>query len=256
MSEDRTEPHLKKSPPDPEADETYPGVKIRSRQDVNVDGDIAGRDVVKNTTNTTTNVGFSVDAVQRLVIAVGLMVFLTAACFFSGGVAVGGVALAALNKQVGSSEDAAISMQSKLDQIRALGPGVPFQFTFTEDEISSYLRFIAGPPMGVSDGKVRLLEPGKLVMGGQANQLGGLPFAATFEVQYNMPGQPLRLTGAAIQLLKFGNSRFGWVVVPTALLQGVADQANAAIGEGYELNQISDASHGNDLAWTADGVTR
>src|SRR5262245_5155242 len=167
MTEDITEPHLQNPSPNLKADETSPGVKIRSRQDVNVSGDIAGRDVVKNTTNTTTNtttnVGFSIDAVQRLVIAVGLMVFITAACFFSGGVAVGGVALAALNKQVGSSPDAAVSMQSKLSQIRALGPGVPFQFTFSEDEISSYLRFIAGPPMGVSDGKVRLLEPGKLV---------------------------------------------------------------------------------------------
>jgi hypothetical protein len=254
MNEDKTEPHLKSSPGS--QDETSPGVKIRSRQDVNVSGDIAGRDVVKNTTNTTTNVGFSIDAVQRLVIAVGLMVFITAACFFSGGVAVGGVALAALNKQVGSSEDAAASMQAKLSQIRTLGPGVPFQFTFTEDEISSYLRFIAGPPMGVSDGKVRLLEPGKLVMGGQSDQLGGLPFAATFEVQYNTPGQPLRLTGAAIQLLKFGKSNFGWVVVPTPFLQSVADEVNASIGAGYELSNITDASHGADLAWTADGVTR
>src|SRR5690349_11353400 len=172
MNEDRTEPHLKKPSPDPEADETQPGVKIRSRRDVNVDGDLAGRDIVKNTTTTTTNVGFSIDAVQRLVIAVGLMVFLTAACFFSGGVVVGGAALAALDKKVGSSLDAANSMQAKLDQIRALGPGTQFQFTFSEDEISSYLRFIAGPPMGVSDGKVRLLEPGKLVMGGEASQLG------------------------------------------------------------------------------------
>src|SRR5688572_15807355 len=192
MSEDKTEPHLKKPPPEPEADETYPGVKIRSRRDVNVDGDLAGRDIVKNTTTTTTHVGFGIDAVQRLVIAVGLMVFITAACFFSGGVAVGGVALAALKKNVGSSLEAANSMQAKLDEIRALGPGIPFQFTFSEDEISSYLRFIAGPPMGVTDGKVRLLEPGKLVMGGQADQLGGLPFAATFEVQYDTPGQPLR----------------------------------------------------------------
>jgi hypothetical protein len=253
MSEDRTEPHLKKSPPEPEADETYPGVKIRSQQDVNVGGDVAGRDVVKNTT---TNVGFSVDAVQRLVIVVGLMVFITAACFFSGGVAVGGVALAALNKQVGSSLDAANSMQAKLNEIRALGPGMPFQFTFSEDEISSYLRFIAGPPTGVSNGKVRLLEPGKLVMGGQSDKLGGLPFAATFEVQYNTPGQPLRLTGAAIQVFKWRNSDFGWIVVPTPFLQGIADEVNAAIGAGYELSNVTDASQGADLAWAAEGVTR
>jgi len=251
MSEDKTKPRPV-PPPSSDPDETHPGVKIRSGQDVNVGGDVAGRDVVKNTTN----VGFSVDAVQRLVIAVGLMVFLTAACFFSGGVAVGGVALAALDRKVGSSQAAADSMKAKLDAIRALGPGQAFQLTFSEDEISSYLRFIAGPRMGLSDGKVRLLEPGKLVIGGQSSSLGSVPFAATFELQYNTPGKPLRLTGAAIHILPLGNSGFGWIVVPTFLLNPVADQVNASIGAGYELSTMTDVSNGTELSWMVTGVTR
>ena len=118
-------------PAGPEAERPAAGgVQVEGRQ-VSVGGDVAGRDIVR-----TTYVGFSPQAVQRLLITVGVLVFLTAACFFSGGILVGGVAIAALDRQVGSSTQAADRMQAKLEQVRQLPSGQAFRLTFTEDEIS------------------------------------------------------------------------------------------------------------------------
>ena len=58
-------------------------------------GDVVGRDKVTQTTTTVTNVGMTPEAVRRLVITVGALVFVTAFCFFSGGLVVGAVALQA-----------------------------------------------------------------------------------------------------------------------------------------------------------------
>src|SRR5436190_24380308 len=74
-------------------------------KELNAGRDIVGRDVV--TTNATTIVGFSPKAVMQLVVSVGLLVFVTAACFFSGGLVVGGAALVALERPVNSNSEAA-----------------------------------------------------------------------------------------------------------------------------------------------------
>ena len=70
---------------------------MQTSGDVNVGGDIVGRDKVTQTTTTVTNVGMAPEAVRRLVITVGVMVFVTALCFFSGGLVVGAAALQALS---------------------------------------------------------------------------------------------------------------------------------------------------------------
>lgn len=212
--------------------------------------DVVGRDVV---TTTTTNVGFSAAAVQRLIITVGVLVFATAACFFSGGVFVGGAALAALNRPVSSDDPAAAAQFAEaLGTVQGLPPGTPFSFTFTEQQISAYFRQVVAPASGVTDGKVRMLADGRLVVGGRAQDLGGLPFAAIFAWQ-ETPGVPLRLTSAAVQALRLGRSRFGWVAVPTALLQPVAARVNQPFGN-VRLTNVAAAP--NQDAWTVIGISQ
>lgn len=246
-------------------------VNIQGQRDVSV-GDVAGRDVVKSTTTagrdvvggdvvTTTHVGFNAAAVQRLLVTVGVLVFVTAACFFSGGVALGAGVFAALNRPVTSDNPvAAQSFAIKLAQLQSLAPGQPFSFPFTEEEISSYFRQIIAPQIGVSDGKVRLLdEPGELVVAGQAAQYGNLPFVAAFELR-DTPGEPLHMTSIAVQIIQLKDregksSSFGWVVLPPFLFQGLAADLNSLFGN-VQLNTVAETATGPNPAWIVDGVTR
>ncbi len=214
-------------------------------------GDIAGRDVLHRET---TNIGFSQQTVLRLVIAVGVMVFITGACFFSGGVAIGAGAFLALNRPVNSNLPAAQNTQNKLDAIRALPPNQPFQVTFTEEELSSYFRFFVGPQNGIQDGKLRLLPDDKLVISGDVDSLGGRSAAAVFSVQKNSE-QPLHLELAAIRVLDAGKGVFGYVLVPTSLLQPVSDQINAALAGNYRITNIREVGSESQPAWSIEGIT-
>ncbi len=231
-------------------------VNVEGGGDVTVGGDVAGRDVVKTTT-TTTVIGFSPKDVQRLIIVVAAIVFVTAACFFSGGVALSAGAFVALNRTVDSNEAAADRFESYLAQLRALPPGQSFTLQFTEEEISSYFRLRLASQIGVTDGKVRLLdESSQLLVAGQARDLGGLPFAATFELK-DTPGAPLRLTSAAIQVLQLKDkngkiSSFGWMFVPTPLLQPLASNLNNLFGNVQLTSVAATAPH----TWTVNGVAR
>jgi hypothetical protein len=236
------------------------GVNVEGGGDVNVGGDVAGRDVIKTTT---TNVGFGPKDVQRLVVTVAVLVFVTAGCFFTGGLAVGGVAFVALQRPVISTNEASANrFASSLSDLRALSPGQPFVLNFTEEEISSYFRLRLAPQSGVTDGKVRLLaEPGQLAVGGRASDLGNLRFAATFDLQ-DTPGAPLHLKAAAVQILSLGtwgeSGAFGWVTVPTQLLQPLADRLNNLFGN-IQLNSDSveaTAFLPNSPAWAVSGVAR
>src|SRR3990172_1196590 len=238
----------------PETQEPAPSsVSVESGGDVSVGGDVAGRDVVKTTT---THIGFGVKEVQRLVLTVGALVFVTAACFFSGGIAVGFATFNALQRPVNSDNPpAAARFASYIHDVRSLPPGQPFILGFTEEEISSSFRLNVAPQAGVANGKVRLLdEPGKLVVGGEAARLGGLPFVATFEVQ-GTPGAPLKLTAVAVQILKINNSPFGWVFVPPALLQSVEDDLNSLFANA-QLTRVELASPAPDPAWVVNGVAQ
>jgi hypothetical protein len=194
--------------------------------------------------------GFSAAEVQRLIITVGVLVFVTAACFFSGGVVVGGAAIAALNKPVASSPAKADVMESKLQEMSNLPPGESFALSFTEDEISSYFRFKVAPQIGINDGKIRLLdEPGQFVLGGQWQALGNLRVAATFRLEAG--DKPMQLESAAVQVLDVGNSTFGWVAVPTPLLQPLTDQINGMITSRAQVEKVTPKWNG---AWTVSGV--
>ena len=228
-------------------------VNVQSGEGVTVGGDVAGRDVVKTTT---TNIGFGPKEVQRLVLTVGALVFVTALVFFSGGVAVGFLALNALNRPVNSDNPpAAARFESHINELRALPPGQPFVFGFTEEEISSYFRLNVAPQVGVANGKVRLLdEPGQLVVGGEATQFGILPFAATFEVQ-DTPGAPLKITALAVQILRLNNSPFGWVFLPPALFQSGADRMNRLFAN-VQLTSLEVTAAAPAPAWAVEGVAK
>jgi hypothetical protein len=215
--------------------------------------DVVGRDVV--TTTNTTNVGFSAAAVQRLLITVGSLVFVTAACFFSGGVIVGGTALAALNTTVDSDDpQAAAEFAELLQALNALPPGAAIQFSFTEQQLSAYFRQVVAPtlPLDITAAKVRLLDNGGLVVGGRAGALGGAQFAATFEWQ-TTPGAPLRLDAAAVEVLPLRNRVFGWVAIPTPLLRPITDDLNQLFG-GIQVTEIVPEA---DVAnrWTVTAIT-
>ncbi len=224
-------------PADEPAEKGEGGVEIRGHADVSVGGDLAGRDIVKTST---TNVGFSASAVQRLLITVGAIVFVTAACFFVGGAVVGGAVIAALNKFVPVSAQAADSMQVKLNALQSLPPGAPFQQTFSEEELNSYWQLIAAPQVGIAPGtgKVRLLGDNKVLVAGRVGTVGNLMVAAVFTPQLNRPGQAFRLDSAAVRVLPLGNSSFGWVPLPAGVLRPLADNVNRLFSPTLEFTQV------------------
>jgi hypothetical protein len=200
-------------------------------QELNAGRDIIGRDVVTNAN--TTNVGFTAAAVQRLVLAVGALVAATAACFFVlGSVTAVGIGLAFERKVPNNNLAAAASFADNLAALRALPPGQPYEFTFSEEDINSYFFMTVEPTLNgeVRDSQVRLLDAKRLALSGRAQRLGGLRFAATFAWQTNRPGAPLALTSALVQLLPLGNSPLGWVPLPTLALQPLATRLNALFG--------------------------
>jgi hypothetical protein len=251
--------------PDSQPSSTEPSSEISggisSQGDIHAGRDIAGRDIAGRDIagrdirhEETTNIGFSQQAVLRLMIAVGVMVFITAACFFSGGIAIGAGAFLALNRPVNSNLPAAQDLQLKLDAISALPPDQPFRVTFTEEEMSSYFRFFIGPQNGIQDGRVRLLNDNELVIAGNVDSLGGRPAAAVFSVQKNSD-QLLHLESAAIRAIGAGNGVFGYVVVPTPLLQPVADRVNAALAGNYQVTKITEDYNEGQPAWSIEGIT-
>ncbi len=234
------------------------GVEVSGGQ-VQVGGDVAGRDVVK-----VTQTGLGASAVQRLVLTIGGLVLavgfcfsLTATCFFSGGVVLSATVFVALNRPVETSPEAAQRMEQKLRDLNALSPGQTFSITTTEVESSSYLRFILGPKIGVGEPKVRYLAPGRIVVGGWWSALGDLPFAATFRV--GEASSTLKLEGAAVQVLQISNSNFGWVAVPNLLVESQFPQVTSPILSQLKVTTIVDVSPSGPAVpheWQVAGVRR
>lgn len=211
------------------------GVDIRGGQ-TQVGHDLAGRDIVGRDVVTITQTGFSEAAVQRLVITVGVLVFVTAALFFAGGIVVGGV-LVNLNKPVGSSLTAASDMQAKLDVLGQLRPGQKFTASFSEDEISSYVQFVAGPQLGLNNAKARLLgDSGRIALEGNYAGLGNAHIVSVIRLGFN--DQPTQIESAAVQVLPTGNSAFGWVYVPPPLVQPLATRIDERLFARVRLNAV------------------
>jgi len=230
------------SPNIPPAQNVSGGIDLRPGGDVNITGDVAGRDVTK-----VTYVGMQPEAVRRLVITVAAMVFATAACFFTGGIFVGSKVFAALDRTVNSRPEAAASMQAKLDALQNMQSGQTAPLNFGEDELSSYVRYVLGDQLGFSpdSGRARFIEPGLIAVAGDLKSLGNLPVVVTFKLQNN-PNQQLEVESAAVRLVSVPNSNFGWVAVPTGVVSSVTNQIPTLLKPGYAPVSIQAAPGSDD----------
>lgn len=217
------------------------GINI-SGGDVRAGRDIVGGDVVSGNT-VTLQQGFTAEQVQRLVMIVGALVLATALIFFVVGAASAAVIVGVLNRPLNSSDTAAARMQQKIDIINARPPGSQFRVNFTEDELSSYWRFIAGPNLGIDDGKVRLMDdPGKLAISGNLRAQAGLPFILEVDVTKNP--QPFQIRAAWVKLLPTPEgSSVGWVQV-TSLVQGFNERLNAELLNGVQFTAVQQTGGG------------
>jgi len=218
------------------------GIDLHPGDDVNITGDVAGRDITK-----VTYVGMQPEAVRRLVITVAVMVFATAACFFTGGIFVGSKVFTALNRTVNSQPALAASMQAKLDAIQNAQPGQTVSLNFGEDELSSYVRYKAGDQLGfVHDtGRARFIEPGLVAVSGQLAAAGNLPVVVTFKLNGD-PNQPLQVESAAVHLLTIPGSDFGWMAIPTGLVSSLTTQANNLLVRGFTPESLRTAPGSED----------
>ncbi len=209
---------------------------------VEVGRDLAGRDIYE---------GFSAAAVQRLLITVGALVFLatmcSAVCFFVSGFAVASQ-VNAFSRPIDSTLNAARSMQLKLDLIAALPSGRSLPITFSETELSSYMRFVVGPPNGLGDARLRMLDtPLELAIVGNYQGIGGVPVLATFRMSTG--DQPLELQSTAIQVFGSRDSAVGWIVVPDALVAPLIGRVVDPLFSQVRFIDIRE-SHGAERSWT------
>ena len=211
------------------------GVTVQSGGDINVGGDVVGRDKV-TTTATVTNVGMSPEAVRRLVITVGALVFATAFFFFAFGAITAAAALSAFARPVPSTPGAALDFHNNVSQIDTLSPRQPFQWAFNETDLSSYVRFVLGPSIGF-DGRARFLSSQQIAFQGPWSGVNNLPVMLITTLQTN--STPLyALDRAYVQILPLGDN-LGWVPVSANTVQPLLDQINANIGSGFVARSVS-----------------
>jgi hypothetical protein len=213
------------------------GVTVQPGGDASVGGDVVGRDKVVQTTTTVTNVGMTPEAVRRLVLSVGVLVFVTAFCFFSGGIVVGFAALQAFERELPSTREAAEDFQAGLSQVQSLPPGQLFRWSYTENELSSYIRFILGPQIGFA-GRARFLSSDEVAFQGPWVGMGGRPVMVVTRMETDSP-QLYYATSAAVQILPLENSHFGWVALPTGMVQPLVDALNQGLATGYTAQAIN-----------------
>lgn len=212
------------------------GVTVQPGGDANVGGDVVGRDKILKTTTTVTNVGMPPEAVRRLVISVGTLVFVTAFCFFSGGAVVGFTVLQAFARPLPSTMAAAQDFQAGLNQVQALPPGQAFRWAYLETDLSSYMHFILGPQIGF-DARARFLSGDEVAFQGAWSGMLGLPVTVVTRMETDSP-QLYHTVSAAVQILPLPNSNFGWVALPISAVQPLVDAINQNIGQGYIAKAI------------------
>ncbi|MBI5566346.1 MAG: hypothetical protein HY870_15715 [Chloroflexi bacterium] len=252
-------------PPPPPPPLTIGGGVNVGADDVMVGGSVVGRDQITsvgddliqgNVTNVT-NVGLSPKAVQRLLITVGVLIFVTAACFFAGGIFVGANVFTALNKPIGSSLEAAASFEQQIADVGNLPPGETQWLRFTEDELSSYMKFILGPQIGLANARVRALNNGQYVVYGRYTDIG-LPVMMVVEPQANSD-QIVKINSASVHLVPFGGeepgtiSAVGWLPVPGVLVQPLVDRTLAQVGRQYRIINVAPSRPGPNSGAGAEG---
>jgi hypothetical protein len=244
--------------PEPQHPHSTPGGVNLGATDVKIGGSVVGRDQITSTTtniavgddliegNVTnvTNVGMSPQAVQRLLITVGVLVFATAACFFAGGIFVGANVFTALNREVNSTQAAADSFAQKMDTVAQMQPGDTYQLRFTEQELSSYLRLTLGPQIGLSNARVRALGNGQFVVYGRYANLGGLPIMLVGNLQAS-GDQLFTISQSSAQIIPVDGgqpnavSSVGWVPVPNAIVQPLIDKTLAPARQRYTFTNVA-----------------
>lgn len=214
-------------------------------------GDVrAGRDIVAGDVNVagdsisgqTVSVqrGYSANDVQRLILIVGALVFATAACFFIFGAVSAAALVGAINQPLknGSSQQAAFEMQQKIEALNSLQSGQRFRVNFSEDEVSSYFRFLLGPAIGVSDGRARFTNtPGVIAIGGYADRAGGLPFLA--EVKITTDPTAFQVQSVWLKVLPTPeDSSIGWIPV-TPFAQDLGTRINSFLFGRVRFSEVS-----------------
>jgi hypothetical protein len=235
MSEQPTPSELRESPV---TQNVSGGVTVQPGGDANVGGDVVGRDKVTQST-TVTNVGMTPEAVRRLVIAVGAMVFVTAFCFFSGGIVVGAVALQALGRPVDSSLANAATFQARLDEVNAKEAGEWVVWSFTEGELSAYFRHELGPRIGIASetGRARILPNETVEFYGRWSGLSKLPVLVVTSIEKDS-ATLYHLKSAAVRLFGNEDSAFGLIALPNFVAQPLVDAINADIGRQVTAKEV------------------
>ncbi|HEY4688429.1 MAG TPA: hypothetical protein VIK33_03890 [Anaerolineae bacterium] len=235
-----------------ETNERSGGVNIDGER-VAIGGDAVGRDKISAGRDVThiddrdeIHIGFSEKAVVRLVLMVGGLVFVTAAVFFVLGAVVAGNVLASLDRDPRDASGALVSSspeaaQDFLLKLSAAQNDQSTTLAFSEDELSSFFKFIAGDAIGLSDSRARFAGPNRVALSGRLARLGNLNVVVTFSLHAE-PGRVFQLESGAAQLLSTGGP-FGWVAVPNVFLQSFADDVNRIFGG------LSVASVGASSAW-------
>jgi hypothetical protein len=218
--------------------------------EVNIGGDVVGRDkiisvgddLIQGNVTNVTQIGFTPEAVRRLIITVGVLVAATAACFFAGGILIGGAAIAALNRPIDSNPGSSAEFQQGLDEIAARPAGQEFRISFTEEQLSSYIRFGLGPQLGLSNGRARILPDGRVVFYGSWSGLAGLPVMVTCSIQTDT-AQIFKIDSAAVQIVPLSLlntntvSNVGWTPAPNFFAQPLVDGINAQLSQYFVVTQ-------------------
>ena len=215
------------------------GVTVQPGDDANVGGDVVGRDKVTRTT-TVTNVGMTPEAVRRLVISVGVLVFVTAFCFFSGGIVAGAVALQALGRPVDSSLENAQRFQEKLAQVNDAEAGQVVVWGFTEGELSAYFRHELGPRIGIASetGRARFLPSDEVEFYGRWSGFFNLPVLVITMIEQDS-ATLYHTQRAAVRLFGNEDSVFGLIALPNFIVQPLVDAINADIGHQVVAQEVS-----------------
>ena len=235
-----SEPPTPSKPHEPSVTQNVSGgVTVQPGGDTQISGDVVGRDKVTQNTTTVTNVGMAPEAVRRLVLTVGMLVFVTALCFFSGGIAVGAVALQALNRPVDSSQPKAVSFKAKMDDVSTKEAGEAVAWSFSESELSSYFRLQLGSRIGLAEdtGRARVLPSEEVEFYGRWSGFFNLPVLVVTTIEKNSPVL-YHTQRAAVRLFGNEDSALGLIALPNFVVQPLVDAINADIGHQVIAKEV------------------
>ncbi len=233
----------KPSPPDQTA---HGGIEITGG-DVRAGRDIvAGDEIIQGDSITGQNVtvqrGYSADQVQRLVLIVGGLVFLTAACFFTFGAISAAALVTVINRPMQAQPQKAEAMAAKIDALNQLQPGQTFTVNFTEEEINSYVNLRLGPALGVNNASARFTgQKGQIALSGNSKDFNNLPFLAVLNVTTG--DKPFVLQNAYLKVLPTPQgSSIGYV--PVTPLGSVLNQRINALFGNVQITNVSQPGTG------------